>query len=336
MDLPTIWFVLVALLLIGYAVLDGFDLGAGILHLLVARDDAERRAVIASIAPVWDGNEVWLITAGGALFAAFPLVYATVFSGFYLALILVLLGLIFRAISLEVRDKDDSAGWRRTWDVLFSVSSLVPSLLFGVAVGNVLQGLPLEADGTYRGGLLGLLGPLPLLTGVLALAMFVMQGGAWLALKTEGEVRRRARVAAAAGAAAFAGVWLLVTIAALAVPDPRDLALGPVGLAAPLVVAAALAAFFWAVSRGRDGTAFAASSLAIAGLLAIAALALYPDVLPATDAARSLTVENAASSELTLRTMLVVALVGMPLVLFYTLFVYARFRGRVSAGGAAY
>jgi cytochrome d ubiquinol oxidase subunit II len=335
MDLPTIWFVLVGVLLIGYAVLDGFDLGAGILHLLVARDDRERHAVMSSIAPVWDGNEVWLLTAGGALFAAFPLVYATVFSGFYLALILVLLGLIFRAIALEVREKDPSPRWRATWDAVFSIASLVPALLFGVAIGNVLQGLPIAADGTYRGGLLGLLRPLPLACGALAVAMFSMQGATWLVLKTDGALRRRARVAASAAATAFAALWIVVTVLALGMPHLSDLPLGPTAFAAPLVAAVGLGAFFWALARQRDRIAFAATSVAIAGLLALLGLALYPDLLPAEDAARSLTIRNASSSDLTLTVMLVVALVGMPLVLAYTAFVYLRFRDRVTLDEAA-
>ncbi len=330
MDLATIWFALIGILLIGYAVLDGFDLGAGILHLVVARTDRERRTVIASIAPVWDGNEVWLLTAGGALFAAFPLVYATAFSGFYLALILVLLGLIFRAVSLEVRDAETSTRWRAAWDVVFSLSSIVPALLFGVAIGNVLQGLPLGIDGVYRGGLAGLLRPFPLLCGVLAVAMFTMQGGAWLALRTEGPVRGRARAAASAGATAFGVLWVAITVLALGMPHLRELPFGPVSFVAPTVALLALGGFFWALAARRDGLAFGASSFAIAGLLALVGLSLYPDILPAEDALRSLTVHNAASSDLTLTVMLIVALVGMPLVLAYTAFVYTRFPSRVT------
>lgn len=329
MDLASVWFVLVGVLLIGYAVLDGFDLGAGILHLVVARTDRERRSVIASIAPVWDGNEVWLLTAGGALFAAFPLVYATAFSGFYLALILVLLGLIFRAISLEVRDTDASPRWRAVWDAVFAVSSIVPALLFGVAIGNVLQGLSLEADGTYRGGLVGLLRPFPLLCGALAVAMFAMQGGAWLALRTDAPVRARARAAASAGATAFGVLWMAVTVLALGMPHLRELPFGPISFAAPTLALVALGTFYWALASRREGLAFVASSLTIGGLLALIGLSLYPDLLPAEDAMRSLTVHNAASSDLTLTVMLIVALVGMPLVLAYTVFVYTRFRGRV-------
>ncbi|MDE3193012.1 MAG: cytochrome d ubiquinol oxidase subunit II [Chloroflexota bacterium] len=325
-DLPVVWFALIAVLLTGYAVLDGFDLGAGILHFVVSRGARERGLILGSIAPVWDGNEVWLLTAGGALFAAFPLLYATVFSGFYLALVLVLLALIFRAVSLEVRETSASPAWRRGWDVVFSVSSFLVALLLGVAIGNVLAGIPLDAGGVYRGGLLGLLRPFPLLAGLLAVAMFTMQGAAWLALRTDGELRGRSRAAGAAAATAFVALWIVVTVASMSVPALRDLPLGGAAYVAPALVVGASAAFLAASRRGADGAAFLASSLAIAGLLALGALALFPDVLPATDAARSLTVRNAASSDLTLTAMLVIALVGMPLVLAYTIFVYVRFR----------
>ncbi|MBU6422593.1 MAG: cytochrome d ubiquinol oxidase subunit II [Chloroflexi bacterium] len=325
-DLALVWFILIAVLLTGYAVLDGFDLGSGILHLVVARTDRERGAVLGAIAPVWDGNEVWLLTAGGALFAAFPLVYATVFSGFYLALVLVLLALIFRAVSLEVRETGTSTAWRRGWDVVFSLSSFLVALLLGVAIGNVLVGLPLDAGGVYRGGLVGLLRPFPLLTGLLAVAMFTMQGAAWLALRSDGELRTRSRAAGAAAATAFIALWVVVTVASVNVPTLHDLPLGWGAFVAPAVVVGASATFLAASRRGADGAAFLSSSLAIVGLLALGALALFPDVLPATEAARSLTIRNAASSDLTLTTMLVIALVGMPLVLAYTIFVYVRFR----------
>ncbi len=192
LDLPTIWFLLIGVLIAGYAVLDGFDLGAGILHLWVARGDDQRRSVIAAIGPVWDGNEVWLLTAGGALFAAFPVVYATVFSGFYLALMLLLVALIFRAVAIEFRDQETSPRWRSAWDVAFAAGSLVAALLLGVAIGNIVMGLPLDADGLYRGGLLGLLRPFPLAVGLLTVALFSWHGAGWLVLKTDGDVQARA------------------------------------------------------------------------------------------------------------------------------------------------
>ena len=190
MDLNTAWFLLIWVLFIGYALLDGFDLGVGLLHLF-AQDDRERRICTNAIGPVWDGNEVWLLTGGGALFAAFPVVYATVFSGLYLAFMLLLLALVCRAVSLEFRSQVDSPGWRRIWDWSFGLGSLISAILFGVAMGNILRGLPIEPDGTLNVPFLALLNPYALLTGVLTLAAFVMHGAAFLALKTEGALQQR-------------------------------------------------------------------------------------------------------------------------------------------------
>lgn len=332
-DLPVMWFVLIAVLLAGYAVLDGFDLGVGILHLIVAREGDERTVAMGSIVPIWDGNEVWLLTAGGALFAAFPLVYATVFSGFYLALILVLLALIFRAVSLEMRGHDPSPVWQRRWDRVFAVSSALAALLLGVAIGNVLEGVPLGDDGTYRGGLIGLLRPMPLLVGALTVAMFAMQGGAWLALKTSGELRARSRRASAISAGTFGVLWVAVTLVSWDVTHLHDLPLVPATYLVPILIAAAILGAAACSARGSDGWAFVASSAAIALLVALGGLALFPEILPATDPARSIAIRDAASSELTLRTMFVVALIGMPLVIAYTLYVYLRFR---NVSGARY
>src|SRR5450756_2412977 len=209
--LQAAWFVLVGVLLVGYAILDGFDLGVGMQHLTTARTDDERRILMNSIGPVWDGNEVWLITAGGALFAAFPKVYATVFSGFYLALMLVLAALILRAVSLEFRSKERGRAWRTTWDVAFCVGSLLPAVLFGVAIGNVMRGVPLDGQGDYAGTFVGLLSPFALAVGLLSAAMFLMQGAAWLLLKTEGALQARARRTALVGQAATLALWVVVT-----------------------------------------------------------------------------------------------------------------------------
>ncbi len=190
--LQTIWFLLVGILIAGYAVLDGFDLGVGMLHLFIARNDRERRTLLSSIGPLWDGNEVWLLTGGGAIFAAFPRVYATVFSGFYIPLMLLLAALIARAAAVEFRSKEESPLWRSAWDVTFAVSSLVPALLFGVAIGNLMRGIPLTSDGEFAGTFVSLLNPFALATGLLSVAMFVMQGASWLSLKTEGDMRERA------------------------------------------------------------------------------------------------------------------------------------------------
>jgi len=337
-DLASIWFLLVGVLLVGYAVLDGFDLGAGTLHLFVAHDDEERRTVMRAIGPVWDGNEVWLLTAGGALFAAFPAVYATVFSGFYLALILLLVALIFRAVSLEFRSKLETAGWRRTWDVAFSVASFLPTVLFGVAIGNVLRGVPLDAAGDYRGGLAGLLNPFALTVGLLASSMFVMQGATWLSLKTEGLVHARSRRAALLAWPAFVVLWLVVTVFSRA--DAGHLWANydnPVAWIAPVAFVVVAGAFPVALRAGRDGLAFGLSSLSIAALIGTMGIGLYPNLLPATgDAARSLTIHNAASSDLSLTVMLIIALIGMPLVIGYTAFIYWRFRGKVDAREPGY
>lgn len=334
--LHEVWFLLVGVLLVGYAILDGFDLGVGTIHFFVARDDEERRTVLDSIGPVWDGNEVWLLTAGGALFAAFPAVYATVFSGFYLALVLLLVALIFRAVALEFRGHLDEPRWRTAWDVAFSVGSVVPALLLGVAVGNLVRGLPLAADGLYHGGLIGLLDPFTLVVGVTAVAMVVMHGGAWLALKTEGAVQARARLAATAGTVAFGLLWLVMSVMAnVSAPDRWANFGSPVPWLAPAVLVVAVVGVLVALRRGRDGTAFGLSALAIGAQVAILGLALHPNLVPSTGAGVSLTVDNASSSDLTLSVMLAIALIGMPIVLAYTAFIYRRFWGKVPRGGEA-
>jgi cytochrome d ubiquinol oxidase subunit II len=335
--LGEIWFVLVGVLLLGYAVLDGFDLGAGILHPFVARTDDERRQVMRAIGPVWDGNEVWLLTAGGALFAAFPLVYATVFSGFYLALILLLVALILRAVALEFRDQVGSAGWRRAWDAAFFVGSALPALLLGVAVGNVVQGLPIDTDGAYRGGLFGLLRPFPLVVGLLVVAYCVTHGATWLVLKTEGPVADRARAAAQYGWAAEAILWVVTTLGAWAFLPERWHAFDNVfAWAAPTLVVVALVAYPLAVRAGRTVLAFGASALAIAGMIATMGIGIHPFLVPALEAPRGITIEQAASSDLTLTVMLGIALVAVPLVLIYTAFVYWRFRGKVRLDEGGY
>jgi cytochrome d ubiquinol oxidase subunit II len=332
LDLASIWFLLVGVLLVGYAVLDGFDLGAGILHLWVARTDGERRVVLNAIGPVWDGNEVWLLTAGGALFAAFPPVYATVFSGFYLALILLLVALIFRAVALEFRSKEESPRWRSAWDVAFSVGSSLPALLFGVAIANVMRGLPLGADGEYRGGLLGLLDPFTLVVGLLAVAMFTVHGATWLAVKTEDEVGARARKAAAYGWPVLVVLWVVATaVAWVWAPSLFDnYAADPLTWVAPAGFVVATLAFRWLLGRpGREGIAFVVSAVSIAALVGIVGLALYPTIVPSTGVGASLTVSNASSSDLTLSVMTVIALIGVPIVLSYTAWVYWSFRGKV-------
>jgi cytochrome d ubiquinol oxidase subunit II len=330
LPLETVWFVLIGVLLVGYAILDGFDLGVGMLHRFVAREDAERRQVINSVGPVWDGNEVWLLTGGGAIFAAFPKVYATVFSGLYLALMLLLAALILRAVSLEFRGKVSSAGWRGTWDTVFAVSSFLPSLLFGVALGNILRGLPLDGEQEFAGTFLGLLNPFALVVGLMAVAMLLVQGAAWLNLKTEGPVRERARSWARGAWLAFVLLWVVATLVSrVAAPHLWDAFTRPAAWLLPGLFVISAIGFRTLLESSRPGLAFLSSSLAIATLWGIVGLALYPNLVPALGGGEPLTVTNASSSPLALWVMLVVALIGMPLVIGYTIYIYSRFKGPV-------
>jgi cytochrome d ubiquinol oxidase subunit II len=329
--LQAIWFLLIGVLLVGYAVLDGFDLGVGIWYLF-AKGDKQRRTLLNAIGPVWDGNEVWLLTGGGAIFAAFPEVYATVFSGFYLALILVLLGLILRAVSLEFRSKVDSVGWRKAWDIGFAVGSMLPALLFGVAIGNVIRGLPLDADSNFAGTFFGLLNPFALLIGLTGFAMFATHGATYIVLKTEGELAERAKV----WARKAAGVYLALVIIADAVTmyafphllknyDQRSWL-----YVLPVICLVAIVMTRVATVKGQALNAFAYSAVSIAGQMAMVGAGIFPDIVPALgDSSRSLTIVNASSSPLTLKVMLIVALLGMPLVLAYTAWIYYTFRGKV-------
>ncbi|HEY8452097.1 MAG: cytochrome d ubiquinol oxidase subunit II [Micromonosporaceae bacterium] len=325
MELSTIWFIAIAALFTGYFVLEGFDFGVGGLLPVLGRDDRERRVVINTIGPVWDGNEVWLLTAGGAMFAAFPEWYATLFSGFYLPLLVILIALIVRGVAFEYRGKRDDPAWRARWDWALVAGSLVPAVLWGVAFANIVRGVPVDASGEYAGDLLDLLSPYALLGGATTLGLFLTHGAVFVALKTRGEVRRRAdRLVRRLGpvtavvAVAFLG-WTMVDVEAR-------------GAARLLAVAAALAlvAGLAANRAGRDGWAFAGTAGAIG--LAVAALftALFPNVLPSTiDPAYSLTTANASSAPYTLRIMTWVAAVFLPVVIAYQAWTYWVFRRRL-------
>jgi cytochrome d ubiquinol oxidase subunit II len=330
--LQNAWFLLIGLLFAGYSVLDGFDLGIGGLFPFLAKGDDEKATLVRTIGPVWDGNEVWLLTGGGALFAAFPAAYATVFSGFYLALMLALFALILRAVSLEFRAHD----LRRKgfWEAAFVGGSLVPSLLFGVALGNVIVGVPLDVRGDYAGNFFALLRPLPLVFGVLGLAAILLQGSAYAALKTEGALRERARRTAAILAVAAAAAFVL-SFVAVVVYLPGSLKRVPAWIFAGLVYVS-LGLVGRAAKRGSDRTAFIFSSAAFLGLWGVAGSIHYPNLVRAADPALSLTIANASSSPLTLKVMLVIALVGMPLVVGYTIFAYRVFKGKVRPGEAGY
>jgi cytochrome bd ubiquinol oxidase subunit II len=330
MTLNAIWFILIFVLLGGYALLDGFDLGAGLM-VLFSRDEGERRFFINAIAPVWDGNEVWLLTGGGALFAAFPPVYATVFSGFYLALMVILAALIFRAVAMEFRGKVDNARWRRIWDTLFGIASLLLAVLFGVAFGNVLRGVPLDDDGYYAGSFFDLLNGFALIVGLLALALFMMHGAIYVSGK-HGPSRTRLAKFAYIGWAATIALFAAATAVAkqtapslLAPASSNPLAWTAIALLVIATVTVPLA-----LCRQRFTTAFFASSAMIAAMMALAAIGLFPQLLPCrNDPARSLNIFNSSSSQLTLWTMFLIALIGMPLVIAYTAVIHRVFRGKV-------
>ena len=338
MDLNFIWFLLIGVLLIGYAILDGFDLGVGALHLF-SRGDDERRAMINSIGPVWDGNEVWMITAGGALFAAFPDAYATAFSGFYLAFMLLLFMLIFRAVAIEFRSKEPMAWWRTTWDVLFSLGSLVASILFGVAIGNMVLGIPVDARGEFAGTFLGLLRPYPLLVGIFNLSIFMMHGSIYLYLKTEGPLHAKVYGWIFKTVPFFVIMYVLTTIFTLAlVPSMiANFKVYPAMWALVVLNVLAIANIPRAVYLGRPRSAFVSSACAIAALITLFGIGVYPNMIVSSlNPDYSLTIYNAASSPRTLKNMLVIAIIGMPFVLSYTVAIYWIFRGKVRVERTGY
>jgi cytochrome d ubiquinol oxidase subunit II len=324
MELTTFWFIVLGVLWTGYFFLEGFDFGVGMLLHPLGRDEVDRRVLVNTIGPVWDGNEVWLLTAGGATFAAFPNWYATLFSGFYLALFLILLALILRGVAFEYRGKVDSPEWRRRWDLAIAVGSWVPAVLWGVAFANIVAGVPINENGDFTGSLLTLLNPFGLLGGAVTASLFLLHGAHFVALKTEGEIHERARAAARriAPVTIVAGATFLIW---------NQLARGPRWTWVPvLAAAAALVISAVANARDRDGWAFAATGVAI--LAAVLALfgALFPDVMPSTtDPAFSLTVDNASSSAYTLRIMSWVAVIMTPVVLAYQAWSYWVFRQRI-------
>jgi len=361
--LKLIWWLFLGVLLIGFAVLDGFDLGVGTLLPFIGRTDAERRIMVNSIAPNWEGNQVWFITAGGATFAAWPLVYAAAFSGLYVALILTLFSLFFRPVGIEYRNKVEDPRWRSAWDWGLFAGGTVPALVFGVAFGNLLLGLPFHFDADmrvfYTGSFIGLLSPFALLAGIVSLGMLTMHGAIYVQLRTEGALQARARQAALACGAVFlvafaaAGIWVSTGIDGFRIinmPSP-DTALTPLvktvervrgGWLAnyaqhPWTVLAPILAFAGALlaivaSRARRaGAAFVLSSLGIAGVLLTAGLSLFPFIMPSSsDPKSSLTVYDAVSSHRTLQIMFWVVLLFLPIVLAYTGWAYRVMRGKVT------
>lgn len=336
--LVTAWFLILGVLLAGYAVLDGFDLGVGILHPFVPKDETERRVAINAIGPLWDGNEVWLVTFGGAMFAMFPYAYATVFSGFYTAFMLLLVTLVFRAASIELRGKMHTPGGRRAWDYAFAAASAGATFLFGVAAGNAVWGIPLDDRGTVTAGVLDQLHPYALLTGATAVAVFALHGALFLQLRTEGPFRERLRATAWTCFGLFLTLFLLQTMWTLA-EVPRAVAnfrasrwLWVVPVANVLAIASVPRSLY----RDRPGAAFAGSSFSIFAYVFLLMSALWPDLVVATDPAHSLGASDAASSNKTLAIGLVVVAVGMPFVMAYTAVVYWTFRGPVRLDAHSY
>ncbi len=361
--LKIIWWALVGLLLVGFAILDGFDLGVGVLLPFVGRTDDERRVVLNSVGPTWEGNQVWFITAGGATFAAWPLVYATAFSGFYAALILTLFALFFRPVGFDYRSKVADPRWRNWWDWGLFIGGFVPALVFGVAFGNLLVGVPFHYDGDqrsfYTGSLVGLLNPFGLIAGVVSVAMLTMHGAFYLQLRTEGAVQARAiraaRIAAAVFVAAFAaaGYWVATGLEGFQIVTmpPPDASFIPSAKTVerlpaawlhnyskhPWTVIAPLAAFggtllaLVASAQRRAVFAFVMSCIAVAGVVLTAGFALFPFIMPSsTNPASSLTVWDAVSSHRTLQVMFWAALIFIPLILVYTSWVYRVMRGKVT------
>lgn len=331
--LSVLWFFLIFVLIAGYFILDGFDLGAGVLYPFVAKTDEDKAIVRRAIGPVWDGNEVWLLTAGGALFAAFPAAYATTFSGFYLAVMLVLFGLIVRAVSFEFWAGD--TGWRKVWDVCFFLGSLLPALLLGVAVGNIFAGIPMDANGDYAGiPLIGLVTPFTLLTGLLGLALFVAAGASWIALKApEGSElqQRAARLRMPLQVAALV-LFVVVTVFALTGTGPAmapELGAARV-LFAVLFVAAIVVAIAW--GKKSDLVTFLAQSVSAFSITALLACSMFPNLVVASEGSvgEAITFMSAGASELSLTCMTVILCIGLPLVLIYHVVIYRTFRGRVS------
>lgn len=324
MELHDVWFVLIAVLWIGYFFLEGFDFGVGVLTKLLARDRAEKRVLINTIGPVWDGNEVWLLTAGGATFAAFPEWYATLFSGFYLPLLIILVCLIIRGVAFEYRAKRPEENWQRNWEQAIFWTSLIPAFLWGVAFGNIVRGVKIDADMEYVGGFWELLNPYALLGGLVTLTLFTFHGAVFAALKTLGDIRSRARTLAFR-------LGLVTAVLALAFLVWTQLDTGNGwSLAVMLVAVVALVGAIAAIKAGREGWSFGLSGVTIAAAVAMLFLALFPNVMPSSlNPEWSLTVTNASSSPYTLKIMTWCAAVATPLVLLYQSWTYWVFRKRI-------
>ena len=337
-DYPTWWFLVVGASFTGYAILDGFDLGAGALHLFLRKEES-RRIALNAIGPVWDGNEVWLVIGGGTLFAGFPEVYASAFSAFYVPFMLFLIALIFRAVSIEFRSKEPMIWWRKMWDINYCISSTVLALLLGIIVGNVAQGLPLDETHVYRGSFLDFLNPYALMTGITTLALFMMHGAIYLVMKTEDRLYTRLTIFVRRSTIFFVLSFVLTSFYTLLyIPHLADtIKENPALFVLPMIMTFAIASITRQIAKRRYLLAFLSSSLVISMALILVAVELYPSLIYNTRLpADSLTVYNSASSEKTLLIMLIVAAIGVPLVATYTTFVFWTFKGKVRLDESSY
>jgi cytochrome bd ubiquinol oxidase subunit II len=337
-DYPTLWFLVVGALFSGYAILDGFDLGAGAWHLFFRKEES-RRIALNAIGPVWDGNEVWLVIGGGALFAGFPVFYASLFSAMYIPFMLFLAFLIFRAVSIEFRSKEPMLWWRKMWDVCYSISSAMLAFLLGVVLGNILQGIAIDKDFEFVGSWLEFLNPYAIMVGLTSLSLFMVHGAIYLAMKTEGKLFVRITVLLRRAILIFVGIFLLTTVYTLLyIPHLSDHLLGnPLLFLVPFLAFLSIANIPRLVSKSKYRRAFMFSALTMSLLLILVAIELYPVLLISTiNPAYNLTIYNSVSSVKALQTMLIIVLFGAPLVGFYTLFVYRTFRGKVKLDDTSY
>ncbi len=338
LDYPTLWFLVVGGVFSGYAILDGFDLGAGAWHLFLKKEKS-RRIALNAVGPVWDGNEVWLVIGGGALFAGFPVVYATLFSSMYIPFMLFLAFIIFRATAIEFRSKEEMAWWRKTWDITYSLSSIMLSILLGIILGNVLQGFEIGADYEFAGNWLNFFNPYAIILGVTTLSLFMMHGAIYLTMKTEGRLFTKLKLLLRRAIIFFILMFVITTAYTLIYfPHLSDrFKEVPILFIFPLLTFLTIANIPRLVNKSKYRSAFLFSALTVSFSLAIVAIELYPVLIPSTlDAANSITIYNAASSEKSLSILLTIAAIGAPLVLSYTAFVFWTFRGKVKLDETSY
>jgi cytochrome d ubiquinol oxidase subunit II len=337
MDLAVVWYFVMGLATLAYTVLDGFDLGVGALHLF-ARTDEQRRIFLNAIGPVWDGNEVWIVIMMGGLFAGFPNAYATVFSGFYTLLMFLIAGLIFRAVAIEFRSKRESPRWRSLWDVVFSLASILVGFVIGVLLGNMIEGIPLNAEQDYIGTFSQFFRPYSVIVGITSVALFAMHGTIYLAMKTEGAAHAVVRRWINRAILSFVFWYLATTVATLIyMPHMVDRFIEtPILFAVPLLAFLSIFNIHYQVNKGNDGWGFISSSLSIALLLALFSIGTFPTIVRSTIEGNSVTIYNAASSQKTLSILLIVVAIGIPLVLAYGAWVYHIFRGKVRLEKSSY